>query len=208
MRRFVAYGTEGFLESRYGREMLGDRRKEFIEKRQWGLTVDATGCERDCYDGPSATYVCVADENGRHKGSARLLPMNGSNMAADVFPSLFNQECFGEAQTWEVSRFLGSPGSGTSVFRQIMLAGLEFAARNQITSYLGVTTPLMMRVHARLGWAPEKLRGGISAEGRIVSCRWNVTPDLTTRMRDLTLRDQRNLEDAAQDIARPADVSA
>lgn len=208
MRRFVAFGSEEFLNSRFGREMLRDRRIEFVEKRQWGLSVDANGGERDSYDGPSATYLCVADDEGRHMGSARLLPMNGRNMAAEVFPSFFNERSFTDPYAWEVSRFLGSPGSGTSVFRQIMLAGLEFAELTLATGFFGVTTPTMTRVHARLGWTPKKLCCGISAEGRIVSCRWDITPGLMGRMRSLTLRDRLRREIETQNLARLTHVSS
>ena len=208
MERFVACGTEGFLNSRFGREMLRHRRIEFVEKKQWRLDIDSNGGERDCYDELKPTYLCVSSDDGAHLGSARLLPLTGRSMIKEVFPTLLDIGVGGHDQCWEITRLVGAPGSGPKVFRQIMLAGLEFAECEQIESFYGVTTPAMAKVLNRLGWPSHCLRSAISAEGRIISCRWKVSEQTTGRIRRLVEIDQRRLAHKALQAEGQKNASA
>lgn len=208
MKRFVACGTEDFLNSRFGREMLQHRRMEFVDKKQWRLEVDAQGCERDCYDRLTPTYLCVSDGDGGHLGSARLLPLTGRSMIEEVFPTLLDVTTIEADRSWEITRLVGAPGFGSTVLRQILLAGLEFAERRQIESFYGVTTPAMAKILNRLGWPSDRLRSAISAEGQIISCRWRVSQESTGRLRFLAEADRCRLDQKKRQFAGRLNVSA
>src|SRR3546814_6432495 len=61
------------------RAMFAARKEVFVDLLKWDLPVLDGRFEIDQFDTPAAHYLILADEWGRHRASARLLPTDSSH---------------------------------------------------------------------------------------------------------------------------------
>jgi acyl-homoserine lactone synthase len=137
------------------RLMFEARKRVFVDLLRWDVPVLAGRFEVDQFDGHDAVYLVVADENGAHAGSARLLPTERPHILGSLFPEL----CAGDLPMgpgiFEITRFCLEPrgGSGRRLeTRNRLVSGLvDHALESGITTYTGV---------AELGWLQQILAFG------------------------------------------------
>eukprot|EP01035_Chromulina_nebulosa_P068068 gene68068-biopygen50030 len=90
-------------------EMHQLRRRVFHDLLRWDVNVEGDW-EIDEYDDMNPIYVLSYDDNGRLRGSLRLLPTLGPNMLDDTFPILLGETpAIRSAAIWESSRFCIEP---------------------------------------------------------------------------------------------------
>ena len=70
------------------RTMFEDRKSVFVDLLKWDVPVLDGRFELDQFDDGHATYIIIADENGDHLGSARLLPTTRPHILGTLFPDL------------------------------------------------------------------------------------------------------------------------
>ena len=144
--------------------MFRDRAKQFQDRLNWGVTVDASGEERDEYDSLQPLYVIWQSANGNHGGSMRFLPTTGRTMAREKFGHLNGSEDICSPFIWECTRFCLAPSAGKHVAAALMLGGSELMRAFAVSHFLGIFDDRMVRVYKMLGASPDIL-GGLG-EGR------------------------------------------
>ncbi len=69
------------------RAMFEDRKSVFVDLLKWDVPVLDGRFEIDQFDDEHATYLIIADGDGDHLGSARLLPTTRRTSSARCFRS-------------------------------------------------------------------------------------------------------------------------
>ncbi|MBW8911940.1 MAG: autoinducer synthase, partial [Sphingomonas sp.] len=70
------------------RAMFAARKAVFIDLLRWDLPAVDEQFEIDAYDNENAHYLILVDGDGKHLGSARLLPTLCPHILGDLFPHL------------------------------------------------------------------------------------------------------------------------
>ena len=70
------------------REMFEARKRVFVDLLKWDVPVLDGRFEVDQFDDEHASYLIVADEDGGHAGSARLLQTIRPHILDTLFPDL------------------------------------------------------------------------------------------------------------------------
>ena len=178
------YLTAGELARRpdLAHEMFRDRARQFHDRLGWDVTVEEGGLERDQYDVPAAHYVIWAPE-GRHLGSMRFMPTTGPTMVNDHFAHLAGRT-LSHPGLVECTRFCVSPGAPASAAACMMFGALDYGIAAGFDAIVGVFDARMLRIYARLGWAPVLLGSDGAGRDRISSGLWSVDPLLRPRLMD------------------------
>ena len=137
------------------RNMFEARRRVFVDLLKWNVPVIAGRYEIDQFDDSHATYLIVADEDGTHLASARLLPTERPHILGDLYPEL----CLGPAprgrDVFEITRFCLDrclkAAERRKVRNRLVSALADYAVARQISCYTGV---------AELGWLQQILAFG------------------------------------------------
>jgi acyl-homoserine lactone synthase len=70
------------------RSMYAARKEVFIDLLKWDLPVLDGRFELDQFDDQHAHYLIIADRDGAHLGSARILPTTRPHILDTLFPEL------------------------------------------------------------------------------------------------------------------------
>lgn len=167
---------------RLARGMFRDRARQFRDRLNWRVTVQADGTERDEYDRLNPLYVIWEDSQGRHGGSMRFLPTTGDTMINDHFLSLTDGVEIRSPAIWETTRFCLAPEAGPRVSAALMSAGMELGLGAGLSHAVGVFDARMIRIYRRLGWGPIIL--GTEGRGReaISVGLWAFEPEIRPRL--------------------------
>lgn len=144
--------------------MFRDRADQFRTRLQWDVRVDASGEERDEYDGLNPLYVIWQNEDGTHGGSMRFLPTEGRTMLNEHFAHLLAGRPLHNPLIWECTRFCLARNAAPTVSAALMLGGAEVGLGHDLSFSVGVFDARMVRIYSRLGWSPSVL--GTQGEGR------------------------------------------
>ena len=178
----LLYLTAGELARRPAlqRAMFEDRARQFHDRLGWKVSVDRAGQERDVYDSPAATYV-ICSEHGRHLGSMRFLPTTGRTMVNDHFVHLAGRPLSHPGLT-ECTRFCIAPDAPERTAARLMAGALEYGYWQGYDSIVGVFDARMVRIYARLGWAPVILGSDGDGRDRVSVGLWQVSGVLRPRL--------------------------
>ncbi|MEM9395080.1 MAG: acyl-homoserine-lactone synthase [Pseudomonadota bacterium] len=162
--------------------MFRDRARQFKDRLNWEVSVDANGFERDAYDAINPLYIIAENTRGGHAGSMRVLPTTGPTMVNDHFLHLTDGVAIQSPFIWECTRFCLSPRADSKVAGALMLAGAEFGCASGLSHSVGVFDARMILVYRRLGWVPELM--GSQGQGRsaISVGLWSMDSDLRERL--------------------------
>lgn len=137
------------------RAMFAARKKVFVDLLNWDLPVLDGRYEVDEFDDEDAVYLILADEDGGHLGSARLLPTVRPHILDTLFPMLCEADPPRGPDIFEVTRFCLGRGLGAVRRRQVrdalVMALAEHALARGIRAYTGV---------AEIGWLQQILAFG------------------------------------------------
>ena len=159
------------------REMHCDRKRVFVDRLKWAVPVVEGDLEVDQFDHDGAVYLIVATPEGRHLGSARLLPSLRPHVLGAVFPQLCADGVPVGPDVWELTRLVYSPDLAdvASLNRARMLlrlAIIEFALSVGIQHYSCIVRMDFLPTILSAGWVAEPL--GLPAE---------IDGELTTAVR-------------------------
>ena len=155
MSIIVESGLAGPWGNRTLRAMFEDRKNVFVDLLKWDVPVLDGRFELDQFDDEHATYLIIADEDGDHLGSARLLPTTRPHILGTLFVGLCAAPPPTGADVAEITRFCLSRRHNAAIRRrtrnQLVSALAWHALENGIRSYTGV---------AELGWLQQILAFG------------------------------------------------
>jgi len=152
----VEQGRSGACTDATLRAMFEDRKKVFVDLLKWGVPVLDGRFEIDGFDNSHATYIIIADDQGDHLGSARLLPTT----RAHILNMLFAELCAGVPPTGpaiaEITRFCLSPRRSAESRRrtrnQLITALTLHALGHGIHTYTGVAELTWLQQILAFGW--------------------------------------------------------
>lgn len=141
--------------------MFEDRKSVFVDLLKWDVPVLDARFEIDEFDNEHATYVIVADEEGDHLGSARLLKTTRRHILGSLFANLCAGPPPAGPDVLEITRFCLSrrqSASGRRSTRNALVSALVRHALNSgITTYTGVAELAWLQQILAFGWACRPL---------------------------------------------------
>jgi acyl-homoserine lactone synthase len=150
--------------------MFEDRKSVFVDLLKWDVPVLAGRFEVDEFDDEHATYVIIADEDGDHLGSARLLKTTRRHILGSLFANLCAAPPPAGANVLEITRFCLSRRQSTCRRRGTRNALVSALVRHAldwgIATYTGVAEFAWLQQILAFGWAcrplgpPERLDCG------------------------------------------------
>ena len=141
-------------------QMFNLRHRVFCEQLKW---VEAEGGhERDQYDDLNPIYLFHTDPNAQYVyAAARLMPTSGPTLLTDVFSATVpDAVAFQSPFVWEITRLCVDdelmkkhyPNRRVlEVLRMMLLAGMEFGARNGVETFLSNFDDVRLRIWRRAG---------------------------------------------------------
>lgn len=181
------------------------RKRVFHDFLKWDVSV-RDEWEIDDYDTANPLYVLSYSDDGRLRGSLRLLPTLGPNMLDDTFPILLDGEPeIRSASVWESSRFCIDPeisqdrasNQVTIAAAELMCGVGELSLASGLSHIVTVTDVFLERMFRRMGCPGERI-GAPHRIGSVfaVAVAWEVTEDLLERMKAVAAIDGTVLEEA------------
>lgn len=154
------------------RSMFEARKRVFVDLLRWNVPVLEGRFEVDQFDNEEAIYLMVADEQGEHLGSARLLP----TLRPHILDSLFPELCAGSPprgeDMLEITRFCLGRNQNAEQRRQTrnrLVAGIvDYALCNRISTYVGVAELSWLQQILSFGWKCRPLGLPRIIEGRML----------------------------------------
>lgn len=137
------------------RAMFAARKEVFVDLLKWDVPVLDGRFEVDQFDDPHAHYIVLADREGGHLGSARLLPTMRPHILNSLYPQLCADAPPSAPDIYEVTRFCLDRGLSARERRTVrdtlVVALTEHALANGITGYSAI---------AEMGWLQQILAFG------------------------------------------------
>jgi N-acyl-L-homoserine lactone synthetase len=138
------------------RSMFEARKQVFVDLLKWDVPVLDGRYEIDQFDDDYATYLIVADAEGEHLGSARLLPSSRPHILDSLFPSLCAGEPPRSSDCFEITRFcLGRNQNARERLEtrnRLVSAIAQYALENGISTYTGVAELSWLQQILAFGW--------------------------------------------------------
>ena len=164
--------------------MFLDRGEQFKVRLGWDVTVDEFGEERDEYDLLNPLYVIVANDEGLHEASMRLLPTIGKTMVNDHFLGVTNGVSIESPLIWECTRFCVSRGARPNAATKLMAAGGKVMQEFSIEHFVGVFDRKMLPVYRMIGSVPTVIGWSQGDSDRIGVGLWEYTAGDHNRLLD------------------------
>jgi acyl-homoserine lactone synthase len=153
------------------RAMFEARKQVFVDLLKWDVPVLDGRFELDGFDDENATYIIVADDDGDHLGSARLLPTTRAHILGSLFPHLCAAPPPAGPEVFEITRFCLSRRQNAASRRRIrnrLVSALAWHALERgIRTYTGVAELAWLQQILAFGWdcrplgVPERLECGM-----------------------------------------------
>ena len=151
----VEHGCASPSAERMLRSMFEARKSVFVDLLKWDVPVIDGRFEIDQFDDEHATYLIVADGDGDHLGSARLLPTTRRTSSARSFRSSAPDTAPAGPDIFEITRFClarrQAAASRRRTRNRLVSALAWHALERGIRTYTGV---------AEIGWLQQILAFG------------------------------------------------
>ncbi|MGJ8481338.1 acyl-homoserine-lactone synthase [Sphingobium yanoikuyae] len=181
----IVTGAARAMENHLFRSMFEERKRVFVDLLRWDVPVLAGRYEIDQFDNDRAVYIVIADAEGEHLASARLLPTTGDHILGTIFPELCEQVPPRGGAILEITRFCLArrlrARERLEVRNRLVSALVEYALGNHIGSYTGVAEWPWFQQILSFGWACRPLGLPGSTSGR---CLVALQIDIDGRTRE------------------------
>ena len=137
------------------RAMFEDRKSVFVDLLKWDVPVLDGRFEIDEFDDEHATYIIVADEDGDHLGSARLLSTTRRHILGALFPQLCAAPPPTGEHVFEITRFCLSRRQHASARLRTRNRLVSALVRHGLDVGIGTYTGV-----AEMGWLQQILAFG------------------------------------------------
>lgn len=164
------------------RSMFEDRKSVFVDLLKWDVPVLDGRFELDEFDDEHATYVIIADGDGDHLGSARLLPTTRAHILGSLFPHLCAAPPPCGRGVVEITRFCLSRRQGALARRDTrnrLVSALAYHALERgISTYTGVAEIAWLQQILAFGWDCRPLGLPVQEEcGLLAALAIEIRPD-------------------------------
>lgn len=157
----IETGAARAMGNRLFRSMFEERKRVFVDLLRWDVPVVAGRYEIDQFDNDRAVYIAIADAEGEHLASARLLPTTGDHILGTIFSELCEQAPPQGGAILEITRFCLArrlrARERLEVRNRLVSALVGYALRNRIQSYTGVSEWSWFQQILSFGWACRPL---------------------------------------------------
>jgi len=137
------------------RAMFAARKSVFVDLLKWDVPVLDGAYEVDQFDDVHATYLILAEPDGTHLGSARLLPTTRPHILDSFYADLCDDAPPRDADTFEITRFCLDRRLSARERRQVrdtlVSALVDHALATGIAAYSAI---------AEMGWFQQILAFG------------------------------------------------
>ena len=141
--------------------MFAARKAVFVDLLRWDVPVLEDRFEVDQFDDAHAEYLIVADEDGRHLASTRLLPTTRPHILDSLFPGLCAGDLPRGPAVREITRFCLDPAIGARRRREarnvLVSALVHHALAHGIARYTGVAEIAWLQQILAFGWCCRPL---------------------------------------------------
>jgi acyl-homoserine lactone synthase len=138
------------------RSMFEDRKSVFVDLLKWDVPVLDGRFELDEYDDEHATYLIIADEEGDHLGSERLLPTARRHILGSLFAELCHAPPPAGPDVFEITRFCLSRRQNAASRRltrnRLVTALAWYGLETGIRTYTGVAELSWLQQILAFGW--------------------------------------------------------
>lgn len=164
------------------RAMFEARKEVFVDLLRWTVPVIAGRFEIDQFDDEHARYLVLAEPDGRHLGSTRLLPTTRPHILASLYPALCDGDPPRGADIFEITRFCLdrrlSARERRAVRDTLVLALVDHALTAGVTSYTAIAELGWLQQILAFGWRCRPLGLPTLVEGkRLGAIRIDITAD-------------------------------
>lgn len=164
------------------RAMFGARKSIFVDLLKWDVPVLDDRYEIDQFDDVHATYLILAEPDGAHLGSTRLLPTTRPHILDSLYAELCEDTPPQGAGIREITRFcldrrLTAP-ERRAVRDTLVTALVEHALASGISAYTAIAEMGWFQQILAFGWRctplglPQVLDGSM-----LVALRIDITPE-------------------------------
>lgn len=137
------------------RSMFAARKSVFVDLLKWDVPVLDGRYEVDQFDDVHATYLILAEPDGTHLGSARLLPTTRSHILDSLYAELCEEAPPQSPEIFEITRFCLDRRLSARERRQVrdtlVTALVDHALATGISAYSAI---------AEMGWLQQILAFG------------------------------------------------
>lgn len=164
------------------RAMFAARKSVFVDLLKWDVPVLEGAYEIDQFDDVHATYVILADADGSHLGSARLLPTCRPHILDSLYAELCEEAPPKEPDICEITRFcLDRRLTATQrrAVRDTLVTGLvEHALARGLTAYTAIAEMGWFQQILAFGWRCVPLGLPRIVDGAMLAAlRIDITPE-------------------------------
>jgi N-acyl-L-homoserine lactone synthetase len=170
-------------------QMHRDRKRLFVDRLKWDVSVIDGEFEIDEFDTDRAIYLIETDPTtARHVASVRFLPTTQPHILSTVFSSLCDGPVPIGEDILELTRLCVSPdlakSAAVSMCHHMWIASVEFALLFGISRYTGVSQAQFLSSLLSSGWEIEPLGLPRDIDGQITGAvAMPITPDTLRRAR-------------------------
>lgn len=155
------------------RAMFAARKHVFVDLLRWNVPVVNGAFELDQFDNEHATYLVVAEPDGQHMSSARLLPTCRPHILGSLYPDLCADDPPAAPDVLEITRFCLDRRLRASERRQVrdrLICGLvDHALTNGVAAYTAIAEIAWYQQILSLGWRCTPLGRPSLKDGRMLA---------------------------------------
>jgi N-acyl-L-homoserine lactone synthetase len=169
------------------RAMFAARKSVFVDLLKWDVPVLGGQYEVDQFDNLHASYLVLADTDGRHLGSARLLPTLRPHILDSFYPMLCEEGAPRGSDIYEVTRFCLDRGLRAKERRDVrdtlVMALAEHALASGIAAYSAIAEMGWLQQILAFGWRCSPLGLPQTIEGSMLGAlRIEIDADTPARL--------------------------
>ena len=169
------------------RAMFAARKSVFVDLLQWDVPVIDGTYEIDRFDDPHATYLVLADREGRHLASARLLPTTRPHILDSFYTELCEDGPPSGSDVYEITRFCLDRGltarERRAVRDTLVTALVEHALAHGITAYTAIAEMPWFQQILAFGWRCRPLGlPQVIETATLVALRIEIDGDTPTQL--------------------------
>lgn len=171
------------------RSMFSARKSVFVDLLKWNVPVLDGRYEIDQFDNPHANYIILAQADGSHLGSARLLPTTRPHILDSFYQELCDEAVPRGAAINEITRFCLDRGINAAERRQVrdrlVTALVDYALLHGITTYTAIAGLAWYEQILHFGWDCRALgKPRMTGGETLMALRIDITPETPDLLRD------------------------
>jgi acyl-homoserine lactone synthase len=145
------------------RSMFAARKSVFVDLLKWDIPVLGGRYEVDQFDNPHANYIILAQPDGNHMGSARLLPTTRPHILDGFYEELCDEAVPCGPAINEITRFCLDRRISAAERRQVrdslVTALVDYALMHGIATYTAIAGLAWYEQIRCFGWDCRALAG-------------------------------------------------